>query len=169
MIGEMVGGWLGTHAAQLQSLALLALSMALGALIGFEREIKDKPAGLRTHMLVAGATTLFVALGDAMVSHFDAFLEQNLVSSDPMRLTEAIATGVSFLGAGTIIRRESGVEGLTTAASLLFTAAMAVAVALNQLTVALGATLLVLLTLRGLALVEDWLERHLDRYHSGDD
>jgi putative Mg2+ transporter-C (MgtC) family protein len=143
--------------------------MFLGALIGLEREVKNKPAGLRTHMLVAGATTLFVALGDAMVRHYDNFLSDNLLSADPMRLVEAIATGVSFLGAGTIIHRETGVEGLTTAASLLFTAAVGVAAALTQGVLAVGATLMVLGVLRGLALLEKWLASHLEGYHQGEE
>jgi putative Mg2+ transporter-C (MgtC) family protein len=79
-----------------------------------------------------------------------------LVRSDPVRIIEAVVTGISFLGAGTIILRRGKrqVEGLTTAASILFTAAVGVCVALSQLVLAVGATLLVLLILRGLGLLE---------------
>jgi putative Mg2+ transporter-C (MgtC) family protein len=122
--------------------------------------MKDKPAGLRTHMLVAGAAAFFVALSRVGVERFDVSLEGHLVQSDPIRVIQAVIAGVSFLGAGTIIRRgsERQIEGLTTAASLLFVAAIGVCVALSQVVLAAGATLLVLLTLRGMGAVESHLD-----------
>ena len=147
--------------AQLEILASIALAMALGAAIGFERELVHKPAGLRTHMLVAGAATFFVSLGDVVIERFSVTLGGALVQSDPVRIIEAVITGVSFLGAGTIIvHRAQGtipgrqVEGLTTAASILFAAAVGVSVALSQWLLAIGATLLVLITLRGLGFLQ---------------
>jgi putative Mg2+ transporter-C (MgtC) family protein len=150
---------LQVHEIELQILAYVALAMLLGAAIGFEREIEDKPAGLRTHMLVAGAAALLVALGDVVVKHFDVGLGTELVRSDPVRVVEAVITGVSFLGAGTIIRHRSErqIEGLTTAACILFTAALGVCVALSQVVLALGVTALVLLTLRGVGFAEQRL------------
>lgn len=141
---------------QLQILMYVGLAMLLGAIIGFEREVEGKPAGLRTHMLVAGAATLFVALADVVVGRFGADLGVELVRSDPVRIIEAVVTGISFLGAGTIVLRrgKQQVEGLTTAASILFTAAVGVGVALAQFVLAIGVTLLVLLILRGLGLLE---------------
>jgi putative Mg2+ transporter-C (MgtC) family protein len=146
---------------QFQILAYVGLAMLLGAAIGLEREVADKPAGLRTHMLVAGAAALLVALGDVMIKHFDAVLGSELVRSDPTRIIQAVITGVSFLGAGTILRFGSTrrVEGLTTAASILFAAAVGVCVALSQLVLAVGVTVLVLVTLRGVGRAEKWLER----------
>jgi putative Mg2+ transporter-C (MgtC) family protein len=128
----------------------------LGVLIGFDREIENKPAGLRTHMLVTGAAALLVGLGDVVIEHFAVDIGTQLVSSDPVRIFEAVITGVSFLGAGTILRHKGGerIEGLTTAASILFAAAVGVSVGLAQFLLAAGATLLVLVTLRGLGLVE---------------
>jgi putative Mg2+ transporter-C (MgtC) family protein len=148
--------FLSLYQNQLQILAYVGLAMLLGAIIGFEREVEEKPAGLRTHMLVAGAAALFVALADVVVSRFSIELGVELVRSDPVRIIEAVVTGISFLGAGTIILRRGKrqVEGLTTAASILFTAAVGVCVALSQLVLAVGATLLVLLILRGLGLLE---------------
>ena len=147
---------------QVQTLAYIALAMLLGALIGLERELADKPAGLRTHMLVAGAATLLVTLGDLMVKEFSVGLSSQLVQADPIRIIEAVITGVSFLGAGTIIRSRSDrqVEGLTTAASILLAAALGICVALSQLGLAIGVTLLALITLRGINVLERWLERH---------
>lgn len=139
---------------QIQILAYVAISMFLGGLVGVDREIADKPAGLRTHMLVAGSATLLVSLGQIIVLEYEVSSE--VLRSDPIRIIEAIITGVSFLGAGTIIRRWSKkVEGLTTAASLLLVAAIGICVALSQILLAVGVTLLVLLTLRGIRFIEN--------------
>jgi putative Mg2+ transporter-C (MgtC) family protein len=153
--------FIGLYQIQFQILTHVALAMLLGAAIGLEREIEDKPAGLRTHMLVAGAAALFVALSDVIIKHFDVVLGGELVRSDPIRIIQAVITGVSFLGAGTIIRRSSTrqVEGLTTAASILFAAAVGVCAALSQLVLAGGVTALVLVTLRGVGHIEQWLEQ----------
>ena len=130
--------------------------MLLGALIGLEREFKEKPAGLRTHILVAGASALLVALGDVISTHFQVVLGKQLVQTDPIRIMEAVITGVSFLGAGTIIRSRNGerVEGLTTAASLLVAAGVGICVVLSQIVLAVGVTILLLVTLRGLGYIE---------------
>jgi putative Mg2+ transporter-C (MgtC) family protein len=101
----------------LERLGEVALAMVLGGLIGAERELADKPAGLRTHMLIAGAAALLVGLSDVMIHRFSAGGEA--IRSDSLRVIEAVVTAVGFLGAGMIIRRHSEhVEGLTTAASL---------------------------------------------------
>jgi putative Mg2+ transporter-C (MgtC) family protein len=102
-----------------------------------------------------------VALSDVMVQRFNVDLGSDLVRSDPIRIIQSVITGVSFLGAGTIIRHgsERHVEGLTTAASILFAATLGVCVALSQLVLAIGATALALLTLRGVGLIRHWVER----------
>jgi putative Mg2+ transporter-C (MgtC) family protein len=152
--------------SQLRVLAYVLLAMVLGAMIGIERETEDKPAGLRTHMLVAGASSLLVGVSDAVVRYFSSSLEGMLVRADPVRVIEAVVTGVSFLGAGTIIRRSTSgkagsiVEGLTTAASILFTAAVGISAALGQIVLAIGATLLTLVTLRGVGALERWMDQH---------
>ena len=132
--------------------------MALGGLIGLEREFADKPAGLRTHMLIAGAAALLVGLGDTMMRRFA--LAGDLVRADPIRVIEAVVTAVGFLGAGMIIRRGGDhIEGLTTAASVLFAAAVGICVALTEYLLAVGATVLDLATLRGIKPLEAWLRR----------
>jgi putative Mg2+ transporter-C (MgtC) family protein len=151
---------------QLRILVYVVLAMVMGAAIGFDREVRNKPAGLRTHMLVAGAAALLVGLGDVIVEHFHADLGAQLVRTDPTRIIEAVITGVSFLGAGTIIRQRGSnqVEGLTTAASLLFVAAIGVCAALSQVLLAIGLTVLALLTLSGVSTLEYWLsQRDKDR------
>lgn len=146
--------------SQVEIIGEVALAMLLGGLIGIEREIADKPAGFRTHMLVAGAAALLVGLGDALLHRFNIGANEYL-RSDPIRIVEAIVTGISFLGAGTIFRRERGeqVEGLTTAASILLCSAVGIAVALRQFVLAAGTTVLALLALRGLTFVQNWIAR----------
>ena len=145
---------------ELKTLGYLAGAMLLGAVIGFEREVADKPAGMRTHMLIAGASALLVLLGEVLVARFGTEFRPGLVRGDPIRIIESIVTGVAFLGAGTIIRRGGTiVEGLTTAATVLFTAAVGICVASKEVVLAVGATLLALVTLRLLAMLEPWLKR----------
>ena len=141
---------------QIQILGQLALAMVLGGLIGLDRQLSDRPAGLRTHILVAGAATLFVSLGDILVTHFNSAIHADILRTDPIRLIEAVITGISFLGAGTIIRSNSNgkVHGLTTAASILVVGSIGVCVALYQIVLAVGMTGLVLVILRGLHVVE---------------
>lgn len=147
---------LDASAPQLWLLLRIGGAVLLGGLIGAEREFAHKPAGLRTHMLVAGAAALIVGLGTVLTSHFETAGGSQSLRTDPIRLLEALVTGVSFLGAGTIIRSRGDdmVHGLTTAASLLFTAVVGATVALEQYVLAGGATLLLLLTLRVMVGVE---------------
>lgn len=147
------------YGKELEILGSVLVALVLGGLIGLEREDAQKPAGLRTHMLVAAAAALIVDLGDVMIAHFSQETMGSLVQADPLRLIEAVVTGVSFLGAGTILRHRGGkaVEGLTTAASVLFTATLGVSVALSQYLVAVGATVLALITLRLIRIFEGYL------------
>ena len=140
---------------QLEIIGEVALAMLLGGVIGFEREMADKPAGFRTQMLVAGAAALLVGLGDALLLRFLVEGKTN-VTADPIRIVEAIVTGISFLGAGTIFRRDSSeqVKGLTTAASILLCAAVGLRVALRQFVLSIGVTVLALIVLRGLTGIE---------------
>jgi putative Mg2+ transporter-C (MgtC) family protein len=151
-------GWLG----ELQIIGEVALAIFLGGIIGFEREAANKPAGFRTHMLVAGAAALLVGLSNALIDNFDTDSAPSFISFDPIRLIQGIIIGISFIGGGTIIRdaRTQRVEGLTTAASLLLTGGIGIAVALHQFVVAVGITLLTIVVLRVLIAVEDYLKRY---------
>jgi putative Mg2+ transporter-C (MgtC) family protein len=146
---------------QFQVLGEIAIAMALGAAIGLERELARKPAGVRTHMLVAGAAALFVGLGSATVATVEGVGPAGGFRSDPVRIIEAIVTGISFLGAGTIFRSRKGeeVEGLTTAATILVCAGIGIAVAVRQVLLAVSVTVLVLVVLRGLTVLEGWAAR----------
>lgn len=136
--------------SQVDVLISVILAMFFGGLIGIEREYADKPAGFRTHMLVAGAAALLVGLGDALMHRFTSEVYGDVLRTDPMRIVEAIITGVSFLGAGTIFYRGENnlVKGLTTAASLLLVSGVGIAIALNQYILAFGVTMISLMVLR---------------------
>jgi putative Mg2+ transporter-C (MgtC) family protein len=137
-------------------LLAVALAMVLGALLGLEREVAGKPAGLRTNMLVAGAAALLVGLSEVLVRRFHDEIGARIIRSDPIRIIQAIIIGVSFLGAGTIIRHESKrhIEGLTTAASLLFATAVGICAALSEELLAILLTVVVVAVLKLLGLVE---------------
>jgi len=139
----------------------VVFAMALGALIGIEREIARKPAGLRTHMLVAGAGALLVGLSQTAVTASASHFDPNIIQTDPIRIMEAVVTGISFLGAGTIVRYQAdkAIEGLTTAASVLIAGGIGIAVALSQFALASGVTIIVLIILYGIAYIERWLEK----------
>ena len=145
---------------QLQVLATTAYAMLLGGAIGYERELKDRPAGFRTHMLVAGAAALLVGLTDLLAQRFSAEVYRELVRLDPIRLIEAMVAAVGFLGAGTIFRNsgESVVSGITTAASLLMVAVIGIAAGLHSHVLAIGATALTLVVL----VLLGWMERRND-------
>lgn len=134
-------------------LRLLAITVLAGTL-GWERETTGKAAGLRTHILVGIGAVLFVALGEIFVERFRAY--DQVMRFDPIRIVEAIVTGISFLGAGIIfVARDQGkVKGLTTAASVWATSAVGIAVGLERYFLAFGSTVIIFIVLRFLALWE---------------
>lgn len=146
--------------AEIQLLAKILLAALLAGLVGIEREFAEKPAGLRTHMLVGSVSTLFVMLGIRIVGAFD---QQNLIAADPIRILQAIVVGISFLGAGTILKYGADdkrtVEGLATSASILSVAAIGISVALNAYILAIGVTFLNLMVNWGLMPVVTYVRR----------
>ncbi len=111
------------------------LAFILGGVVGFERQRTQRPAGLRTHMLVAAGSCCFTV---ASIYGFD---DLGTVR-DPARLAAQIITGVGFLGAGTIFRTGSTVRGLTTASSIWITASIGIVAGLGMLLLALFTTVL---------------------------
>jgi putative Mg2+ transporter-C (MgtC) family protein len=152
---------------ELKIVAEVALAMLLGGLIGAEREAARKPAGVRTHMFVCGTAALLVGLGHGLIGDYTREAEAGgtRLQTDPIRIVEAIVTGVSFLGAGTIIRRahRDTVEGLTTAASLLLCAAIGISVGVERFVIAIAVTALAFFVLRGVKAFEDWVMRRSER------
>ena len=135
---------------QLQTVGTVVIAALLGGAVGMERELADRPAGLRTHAILAAAACLLVTLPDVLLEYYAAETAPEILRTDPVRIIEAVVTGTAFLGAGTIFRDQAGaIEGLTTAASLLLVGAIGIAVALGQLVTAGLVTILTLLVLRG--------------------
>jgi putative Mg2+ transporter-C (MgtC) family protein len=132
------------------------VALLLSGILGWERESAGKSAGVRTHMLVGLGSTLFVLLGDMFLVRFSG---NDLMRFDPIRIIEAVVTGVSFLGAGTIFvsKAEDRVKGLTTAASILVTAAVGMMVGLRYYWLAASITFLVFIVLHGIAILKDRL------------
>ncbi len=132
---------------QLFALLNIFIASILAGLIGYEREILHKPAGFRTHMIVGGAVALLVILGTEIVDQFESSFVNEIIRADPLRLIEAVVVGVSFIGAGTVLqnKKESNIRYLTTAASILFSAGIGIAVALRQYILAFGVTMMALL------------------------
>ena len=131
----------------------ILLIIALSSLIGLEREIRHKGAGLRTHILVGVSSTL-VALTSFYL--FDIYKGSNL---DPSRLMHGIITGIGFLCAGTIIRAGNQISGLTTAASLWTVACIGMAVGTGQYLASVIFTLTVTFVLIGVRQIENFLNR----------
>jgi len=122
-----------------ESLLRLALAALLGGLIGVERELREREAGLRTHLLVSLGSALFTIVG---AYGFHSFLDSgaNVVRADPTRVAAQIVTGIGFLGAGAIIRQGLSVRGLTTAATLWVVAAVGLAAGAGYYSVAVITT-----------------------------
>lgn len=131
--------------------ARLLLAAALGAVVGLEREWRNRPAGLRTHILVCLATAA-IAILTIEITHVDVFAGQE-IRIDPIRLVEATTAGVAFLAAGLIFFAKGEVQGLTTGAGMWLAGAIGLAVGLGFWQIALLATLLAVIVLGLLQLV----------------
>ena len=135
----------------------LFVAAALGGAIGLERELRERQAGLRTHLVVSVGSALFTLVSAYGFSNFGARV-------DPTRIAAQIVTGIGFLGAGAIIRQGLSVRGLTTAASLWLVAAIGMAAGAGYWAGALIATFGAVLTLGPLRVVAF---RILTRFRAG--
>ncbi len=131
---------------QMNVLLHVAIAAILSGIIGYEREMFDKPAGIRTNMIVGGAVALMVSLGEVIVMHFHDLGLASYIRTDPTRVIQAIVVGISFIGAGTVlqIQKEYKIKYLTTAATIFFSSGIGIAVALDQYYLAVGVTILIL-------------------------
>ena len=126
-------------------LGRMCVALLVGALIGMERQRHQRPAGLRTHVLVALASALFAMISIAAAG----------ANNDPGRIAAQVVTGIGFLGAGTIMRNGSTIQGLTTAASLWTAAALGLAAGFGWYMAAAMGAVLAFLALTVLKYVED--------------
>jgi putative Mg2+ transporter-C (MgtC) family protein len=130
----------------------LVVAMVVGAVVGVQRERSGKPAGVRTHMLVALGAALFV-IGP---------MEFGMLESELSRVIQGLVTGIGFLGAGAILKLEDKreIEGLTTAAGIWMTAAMGLAAGLGRFGLALISVIFAWFVLAVVKKTEYWLDRN---------
>src|SRR5688572_21838736 len=127
----------------------LLLAAVLGGIIGLEREIRDKPAGLRTNILICVGSTLFMSISTKVAE---------VLGGDPTRIAAQIISGIGFLGAGAVLHSHGFVLGLTTAATIWVVAGVGMALGSGMYVVALFATGMSLVTLYFLSFIEDRLQ-----------
>lgn len=136
----------------------LGVAALLGALVGTERERRERAAGMRTHAMVALGACLMM-----LVSAFgfnDALRADHTVVLDPSRVAAQVVSGIGFLGAGAIILRKDTVRGLTTAASIWVVAGLGLAIGGGMYLPAIAASVFILLILIAMRRVEGWLFQH---------
>jgi putative Mg2+ transporter-C (MgtC) family protein len=138
--------------ATFDSLMRVLVAAGLSAAIGLEREYHQKPAGLRTNMLIGIGAAVFMMLSLSLTS-----------AGSADRIAAQIVTGIGFLGAGAILHSGENVHGLTTAATIWVNAAIGMAAGAGLNRVALGTTILTLLVLAALPPVESFFERWAHR------
>ena len=125
----------------------VVIASILTGIIGYERGRINKPAGVRTNMIVGGAVCLFVLLGKSLVIHFIDLGLGSYIAADPIRIIQAIILGISFIGAGMVFydRKEEEVKYLTSSATILFSAGIGISVALKHYVLAVGITMFVII------------------------
>lgn len=129
----------------------LVFALFIGGLIGIEREIKGKPAGMRTNILICMASCLLMILA------LEIFRGGTWLG-DPSRIASQVVVGIGFLGAGTIIRSRFSVAGLTSAATIWFVSAIGLVIGWGDFALATAACVLLMITLTVLGTVERWVE-----------
>ena len=126
----------------------IMVAVFIGAVIGIDREIKNRPAGMRTHVLVCVGAALVALIEQCYVADVAALGMGSTINTSMGRITSTVVSGVGFLGAGTIFVAEHKISGLTTAASLWCTACIGLAVGSGYILMAVFAGAIVLVILR---------------------
>ncbi|MFP4137692.1 MAG: MgtC/SapB family protein [Halomonas sp.] len=131
-----------TQLPLLDILARLGVATGLALAVGLERELRGKPAGLRSHMLVALGAAAFIIIG--MEIMHTTSLDDSSARIDPTRIVEGVIGGIGFLGAGSIIRSGASVQGITTGASIWLAGAIGIAAGVRHFSLAIMVTVLAL-------------------------
>ena len=139
----------------------LILAAILGAVIGIEREIKNRAAGFRTHIIVSVGACLIMLIGIDAIGDLSS---DN--ARDAARLAGQVVSGIGFLGAGTILQKKNGVSGLTTAATLWLSGAIGLAVGIGYYEGAIIATVICLITLVSLKGISDLINKKTTKSYS---
>ena len=139
----------------------LILAAILGAVIGIEREIKNRAAGFRTHIIVSVGACLIMLIGIDGIGKFSSD-----TARDTARIAGQVISGIGFLGAGTILQKKNGVSGLTTAATLWLSGAIGLAVGIGYYEGAIIATVICLITLVSLKGISDLINKKTTKSYS---
>ena len=153
---------------QIQFLARLILAVFLGALIGIERGVSKKHAGMRTYSLVSLGASLFTIMSEITYQYF-MNTYGGTISYDPTRMISQIVVGVGFLGAGMVIVHRERIFGLTSAAGIWVSAAVGAAVGIGAYFLAISATILVLFILTIMRQYEHWIKSRNDKLANKED
>ena len=139
----------------------LILAAILGAVIGIEREINNRAAGFRTHIIVSVGACLIMLIGIDGIGKFSSD-----TARDTARIAGQVISGIGFLGAGTILQKKNGVSGLTTAATLWLSGAIGLAVGIGYYEGAIIATVICLITLVSLKGISDLINKKTTKSYS---
>lgn len=145
-----------------ESAPKLGMALVCGFLLGMERETKEKPAGLRTIMLILVGSTLFMIVSDLIARTTEG--PESITRVDPSRIAAQVVSGIGFLGAGAIIQSRGSIRGLTTAATIWTAAGIGLCIGVGFPLLGLATTLLVLVVLILLDPVRAWFSRRGTRH-----
>ncbi|MFA6797544.1 MAG: MgtC/SapB family protein [Candidatus Paceibacterota bacterium] len=140
----------------------LAIAVGLGALIGLERTLAGKTAGLRTYAMVSLGSSLFVIISQIVSSNMNG-------SFDPLRMASQVIAGIGFIGAGLVIFKDRKITGITTAAGLWVSAGVGMASGFGLYSVSITATVFVMLIFTIMWFVESFLKRFSYKIESSED
>ncbi len=138
----------------------ILISTCLGALIGFERERLKRPAGLRTHILVTIGATLVTLANTQLAMDF-----QGITTVNPARYGASVISGIGFLGAGTIIKSNGNIKGLTTAASIWGTACIGIVIGHGYYGMAIFSAIAIVIVLESFIRLESLFHSHIRHFH----
>ncbi|MCF8337207.1 MAG: MgtC/SapB family protein [Bacteroidales bacterium] len=151
---------------ELRVIVDIIIASVLTGLVGLERELSGKPAGFRTQMIIGGAAALLISTARILIRDFAGESELAAVMrADPVRVIEAVIVGISFIGAGTILKMEDQrkVQYLTTAASILLSAGIGMSVALHHYIIAVGVTIFILIVNVGANVVDHHIKKRREK------
>ena len=135
-----------THNSELNIFIDIIIASILAMVVGLEREKANKAAGIRTNMIVAGFTCLIISIQPALINFIQGSFSNKMIDIDPIRVLQAVIVGLSFIGAGTIIKSpdQKHVTGLTTAATLLYSLGIGICVSIHYYLLAVCLTVFIL-------------------------
>jgi putative Mg2+ transporter-C (MgtC) family protein len=153
------------HIPPWEAFLRLLAAVIVGAAVGFDRELLNKPAGLRTHILISLAAALFTLITFEL--HHTVVANNSRTTADPIRIIEAVTAGVAFLAAGAIIQSRGAVHGLTTGANMWLAGALGVACGAGDYALAVFGTVFALIVLVVLGRLERAARKHSNNEDRG--